>query len=109
MKPIFKPTKMNRTEQKFADYCENKRIMGDIVAWKYEPFNVRLADRCFYKVDFLVVFKDRFEVVEVKGCKAMIRDDALVKFKLAAKDFPWFTWRMVTHDKKKGWSVLYQI
>jgi hypothetical protein len=56
--------------------------------------NLRLADKCFFKVDFLVLTKEmRLEVHEIKG--GIITEDSLVKFKTAGEKFP-FKFRMIT-------------
>lgn len=103
MKPIQKPTKMNKTESAWADQLQILKLAGEIIDWVYEPFGLRLADKTFYHPDFLVVKKTHFEIHEVKG---FWRDDAKVKIKVAARQFPWFQFVVVMRGSKKaGWSV----
>jgi len=81
--------RMNKTEKNYSNHLESLKIAGDIKDWKHEPFNLRLADRTFYKPDFVVInSNDHIEIHEVKGYA--FRDDALVKIKVAAENFPWF-------------------
>lgn len=89
--------RMNKTERNYANHLQKMKMAGEIVDWKHEPFNLRLADRTFYKPDFVVVTTEGYiEVHEVKG---RWQDDALVKIKTAAEMFPWFTFRAVFNEK----------
>lgn len=88
---------MNKTEKKYAARLETMKYAGDIVWWEFEPMNLRLADKCFYKVDFLIMTSTcALEVHEVKGYWT---DDALVKIKVAANKFPF---RFLAVQAKKG-------
>jgi hypothetical protein len=88
----MKAGKMNKTEIAYSNYLEFQKKMGEVLWYEFEPMNLRLADKCFYKVDFLVLTKEMFlEVHEVKG---FMTDDSLVKFKTAGEKFP-FKFRMI--------------
>jgi hypothetical protein len=77
---------MNKTEIAYSKYLENQKQFGSVEWYCFEPMNLRLADKCFYKVDFLVMLKNgQLECHEVKG---FWTDDALVKIKTAAEKFP---------------------
>lgn len=77
---------LNKTEQKYQEVLKLRQIAGEVVWFEFEPMNLRLADKCFYKVDFLVMLADGcLEVHEIKG---KWEDDALVKIKVAANKFP---------------------
>jgi len=89
----MKSGKMNKTEAAYGNYLEVQKRIGEVLWFEFEPMNLRLAYKCFYMVDFLVLTKDfQLEVHEVKG--GHITDDALVKFKTAAEKFP-FKFRML--------------
>lgn len=103
MKPLPPRQRMNRTEAAYATRLEMLRRAGEIVDWGFEPIKLRLADRTWYTPDFLVVFADRFELHEVKG---FWRDDARVKWKVAAELFPWFQFVAVTR-KRGQWQFEY--
>jgi len=90
--PKDKP-KMNGLESSYAQYLDYLKRTGEIIDWKFEPFNIRLADKCFYKIDFLVITKDK--QIELHETKGRWEDDALVKFKVAAEQFPWFVFKAI--------------
>ena len=73
----------------------------EIVDYRYEPMGLRLGFKTFYKPDFLVIKKDRFEIHE---CKGFMRDDANVKLKVAAQAFPWFKFFLVRRAGK-SWDI----
>lgn len=82
----MKAGKMNKTETAYANYLETQKQFGDVEWYEFEPMNLRLADKCFYTIDFLVMLKNgQLECHEVKGYWT---DDALVKIKAAAAKFP---------------------
>lgn len=102
----MKAGKMNKTEAAYANYLETQKQFGDVKWYEFEPMNLRLADKCFYAIDFLVMLKNgQLECHEVKG--GYMTDDSLVKFKVAACKFP-FTFRMFSL-KKGEWIELYTI
>lgn len=82
----LKSGQMNATERRYAERLEGLYKAGEIAWYAFEPMNLRLGDKCFYRVDFMVMLKDgRLEAHEVKGFWA---DDAKVKIKVAAEKFP---------------------
>lgn len=86
-----KPGRMNKTEAFYAQRLELLKRAGEIVDWRFEAIKLRLADGTFYTPDFLVVLlAPPNEFHEVKG---HWRDDARVKFKVAAELFPMFRFR----------------
>lgn len=89
--------RMNKTERNYSHHLQKRKVNGEIKDWKHEPFNIRLADRTFYKPDFAVITNNNYiEIHEVKG---RWMDDALVKIKAAAEACPWFKFISV-HDKR---------
>lgn len=103
MKPIIYnhlTENMNKLESKYSERLQMLKAGKLIIDFSYEAVKLRLADKTFYTPDFFVVFEDRFEFHEVKG---FLREDANVKFKVAKKLYPWFTFYMVFWEKKRGW------
>jgi len=99
MKPLFKPSTMNKTEQRYADQLEMQYRAGKIVAWRFNAIRFRLAEGAYYKPDFFIVKLDSFEIHETKG---FFREAAKVRIKTAAELYPWFKWYAV-QLKKKAW------
>lgn len=91
---------MNKTERKRAIELEALKRDGQIHSWAYEKVTLKLADDTRYTPDFFVVECDgsiRFE--ETKG---FWRDDAKVKIKVAASQFPFRFVSLVA--SRDGWE-----
>lgn len=87
---------MNKTEQAYAAHLELLKRTGDIRAFWFEGLKLRLADKTFYSPDFLVL--GRNNEVECHEVKGFLMDDANVKIKVAAAQYP-FRFRLV---RKRG-------
>jgi hypothetical protein len=98
------PGVMNRLEADYAASLDARQAAGDILGWRFEPIKLRLADKTYYSPDFLVIGADLgVELHEVKG---FMRDDANVKLKVAASQFGWFKFFLVTRRRKSDpWTV----
>ncbi len=92
---------MNKTEAAYYQHLQNKLQSGEIHLIKYEAIKLRLADKTYYNPDFLVVLADMtIELHEVKGSwKAPHQEDARVKIKVAAEQFPEFQFAAFVKDK----------
>lgn len=97
---------MNKLEQAYAAELETSKQVGIVLWWKFEPIKLRLADRTFYTPDFLVMYHDcTLTCVEVKG---HWEDDARVKIKVAAEQYPLLSFVAMKPVAKKrggGWEV----
>jgi hypothetical protein len=103
------PTReMNKTEIAFARVLESMKITGQILWYAYEPIKIRLADKTYYTVDFLVVeATGRLVAYEVKAYwksagRAGWTDDSRVKIKVAAEHFPIKFYAAIQH--KDHWD-----
>ena len=101
MKPITRSTGMNRTEAAYAAMLEIAKRTGQITDYLFEAVKLRLADNTFYTPDFFVVTPERFECHEVKG---FWRDDARVKIKVAAHQYPWMRF-VAIQWKNREWKT----
>ena len=82
----IKGRKMNKTEAAYNRLLEVRKGTGEVLWYAFEAINLRIGDNCFYRVDFFVLNANReLEAHEVKGYWT---DDALVKIKVAAENFP---------------------
>lgn len=78
---------------------------GEIASVEYEPVTFKLAPRTTYTPDFLIVMPDgKIQIHEVKG---FAREDAIVKFKVAAAKNPWAVFVMI-RKVKDSWKELYR-
>ena len=92
------PKYASNWEAEYARYLDGRKHLGEIVSYCHEPLRFNLAPATSYTPDFIVVSSSgRIEIHEVKG---YLRDDAGVKFKIAAAQFPYFVFVMLR--KKKG-------
>lgn len=101
---------MNKLERAFRDQVLEKAYVAHGIAryWR-EPIKLRLAGRTWYAPDWLVEISagehglpSRLVFVETKG---FMRDDASVKIKVAAAEYPCFEWLLVTRPKHRRWEV----
>jgi len=96
----LKAGKMNQTEAAYSRKLELMKAAGEIVWYRFEGLKFRLADNTFYSPDFAVMRADgEIEIHEVKGHWT---DDARVKIKVAADQYPF---RFIAVKKKgSGWE-----
>jgi hypothetical protein len=91
-----KPRGMNSWERKFELVLSGWKMRGEILWYSWESIKLRLADKTWYTPDFPVVHSDHhLAFYEVKG---FWRDDARVKIKVAAEQYPQFVFIAATID-----------
>lgn len=115
---------MNSLESDYAEYLEQRRMASDILGYRFEPFKLILVHgvpgkrkEMTYKPDFLIILRPEvpkliaerearhtlfrkcyeFEIHEVKG--GYIREDSILKLKMAAELFPWFKFYLVQRER----------
>lgn len=101
----LKVGQMNKTEAAYAAHLELLLHAKEIMWWRFEALKLRLADKTFYTADFAVMASDG--VIELHEVKGHWMDDARVKIKVAAEQYP-FRFRAVKAKAKRdggGWSV----
>lgn len=92
------PGTMNQLEVRFARYLEALRRKEEILWWTFQGMKFRLADNTWYSPDFDVMMPDRSIIIyETKG---FWMDDAKVKIKVAADQYP-YKFIAVTERRKK--------
>lgn len=101
---------MNKLEARYAQHLEQEKRVGRILAYRFEAVKLRLADNTSLTPDFLVVDCDGF--VEFHDCKGYfksknaphVEDDAAVKLKVAAQQYPYFkfciVWQNITWHRR---------
>ena len=98
------PHSMNKLEGAYADRLGLYRHAGEIQGYRFEPIKLRLGGdwKTTYTPDFQVIAKDgTIEFHEVKG---FMREDAAVKLKVAAAEYPEFRFLLATRVKG-AWKV----
>lgn len=97
---------MTLTEERYALILEQRRRVGEIDRWDYEPVKLRLADRTYYAPDFRVILSDGTEEFhEVKPAnwdRIPNQDMSNVKIKVAAEHHPYVFLRAVEIPKRMG-------
>ena len=89
--------KMNNSEKAYAAHLESRKQAGEILWWRFEPFNIKLAPNTYYRFDFGVLLANmQFECHEFKGYWT---DDARAKIKIAAELLPF---QFIAIQKIKG-------
>lgn len=83
----LKVGELNKTEQEFADLLDDWKHAGTVLWWKAHPFNIKLANNTFYRVDFLALMSDgMLTMYEVKG--GYTSQSGQTKIKLASEALP---------------------
>lgn len=94
--------KMNKTEAAYALQLEAELQAGLILWYRFEAIKLRLADNTFYTPDYpLINAAGALEFREVKG---RWTDDARVKIKVAAAQYP-FRFLAIQRDGRHGWRI----
>ena len=101
-KPV--PGKMNTWEREFSRRLDLEMLAGIIVDWRYEVFRFTIAENRLFIPDFVTLLPDgSFAAQEVKGHE---REDAMVKFDVAAYRYPRVRFAMWAKDGKGAWHAV---
>lgn len=96
-RPTTAAERMNGLEGDYAALLELQRRAGDVVAWHFGALRLELADRTWFRVDFVVVpavIPAGF-VIEAHETKGYMREAARVRLRVAARTYPWIRFRLV--------------
>lgn len=101
----LKTGQMNKTESEYAQHLEWRKRAGEIAWYRFEGMKFRLADNTFYMPDFSVMRSDG--VLEMHEVKGYWMDDAKVKIKVAAEQYPMAFVAVRKKAKKEGggWEI----
>lgn len=91
---------MNKLEESYASHLQTGRSIGRVSKWGFQTVTLKLGDDCRYTPDFYTLMQDG--TVEFAETKGFMRDDALVKIKTAATQYPEFRFVLVTKNKDTG-------
>ena len=102
----MKTGEMNKTEARFAQLLELERYAGRVQWWKFEGIKLMLAKNTSLTVDFAILPEtDILTLIDVKGSKAMVTDDARAKMKIAAELYPFVFKLAYPRPKGEGWDI----
>lgn len=80
---------MNFTEARYAKRLELLLRAGEIQWYRFDSIKVRVANNCWLTIDFFVMNKaGELEAHDVKGSRKIIQEDAAVKMKVVADNYP---------------------
>lgn len=91
---------MNKTEAAYERELAEAKQIGDVLWYRFEGVKLRLADNTFYTADFAVMTGDN--VLEIHEVKGFWTDDARVKIKVAADQYPFRFIAVKALPKKAG-------
>jgi hypothetical protein len=93
--------KQNQTERAYGRHLEIRKAAGELLWYAYEPIRLRLAERCYYTPDYLVMRPDgEIEIHEIKG---HMEDDAAVKLRVVAEQY-WMFRLMIVRRRRGHWE-----
>lgn len=98
--------KRNKTEEAYEAVLEEQRRAGTVQWYRFEGVKLRLADNTFYTPDFAVMAADG--VIECHEVKGYWQDDARVKIKVAAAEYPFRFLAAKVRPKKHGGGYDYE-
>lgn len=92
---------MNKTEERYEREVLKPEMLAGLIAWyRFEGLKLRLADNTFYTTDFAVMRADG--LIECREIKGFWTDDARVKIKVAAEQYPFRFIALKAQSKKAG-------
>jgi hypothetical protein len=101
----LKPGEMNKTEQRYHDHLQLQKQAGLVLWFEFESIKLKLCDNTHFTPDFALMGADGvLELHDVKGSRAIIKDDAHLKMKWAADRYP-FRICYVFPVKGGGWEI----
>ena len=102
----MKTGQLNKTEERFAQWLELERHAGKVQWWRFEGIKLMLAKNTSITVDFGVLPDTGIlTMIDVKGSKAMVTDDARAKMKIAAELYPFVFKLAYPRAKGEGWEI----
>jgi hypothetical protein len=96
---------LNKTEEAYRQHLEVRKFAGEIAWYRFEGIKLRLADKTFYTPDFAVMLANG--VLQLHEVKGFWTDDARVKTKVAADQYPIQIIAVTAKTKKAGggWAI----
>ncbi len=101
----LKTGQMNKTESAYCQHLEMRKRAGEIVWYRFEGIKLRLADDAFLYARFRC--DARHPRVDLHEVKVFWTDDARVKTKVAADQYPFRIIGVTVKPRKAGggWNI----
>lgn len=79
----------NGTESAYGQHLQMQSLAGEVIWYAFQRIKLRLAPDTHLTIDYAVMRADGvLRMIDVKGAKHLVTDDARVKMKIAADAFP---------------------
>jgi hypothetical protein len=101
------PGSMNRLEADYHAHLTERQRLGELVWLKYEGMTFKLGQDCRYTPDFAVMLP--CGTIELHETKGFMQDDALVKIKTCAEEFPFRLVLVTRQAKKDGGAWMFRV
>jgi len=88
---------MNTWEARYAAELDTYGKTIGMIDYKFNCIKLMLADGAWYTPDFMIMYSNKTEIIEIKGFR---RTSAILRFKVAKSSYPMFDFRMLTWDKE---------
>lgn len=99
----LKKGEMNKTEAAYDRYLSALKLSGEIVWHKFEAITLKIGHDTRLTVDFVVMQPDgTIEFHDTKGHEKAIQEDAKVKMRVAATEFPFLFFYIFPIPEKQG-------
>lgn len=95
------PGEMNKTEKAYGQYLDLQKATGEIAWWQFGAMKFKLADKCWYHCDFIVMLNDG--TIEIRETKGHMEDDAAAKLRMLASLYWMFRIVLVKRSRTGGW------
>lgn len=95
--PSKDESKLNKTERAYLAVLRAQ--YGNV---RIQSITLKLADDCRFTPDFSYIKDGRMILVDVKGFQ---REDALIKIKMAAREYSELAEFQIVKKTKNGWDV----
>lgn len=99
-----RPYEMNKMELEYANHLFARQLDGEIAWFDWHVVKFRLANRCWYTPDFLVMIEPDGEL-QIHEAKGHLEDDAAVKLRLMPRLYSLFRIFIVRRRKGGGWDL----
>lgn len=101
---VSKPKgEMNKLERAYGVHLSARLARGEIAWFEFGACKLKLADKCWYEPDFLVMLADG--TLEIHETKGFMETDAAAKLRMVAGKYWMFRLVLVTRSAVGGFQM----